>query len=240
MGRRSLSLALCAMATSSSSQTGLRFELSCFDSGDEAATQFRGRDVRRMYAILSADVFGYTRLVEQDDLATARQLEGCLKIARDRVERMDGRVFQVAGDEIVALFNSAGSAVQSAVVWQMDIARFNAGLPPARRMEFRVGINSGDLLVTPAGAIIGDAINITARVQNIAPPGGIFISGVVRDQLQGEVDLRFEFVQTDGRTICRAKFASIESNLISRTGDATRPAPRIDAGGSPSRPNIAV
>jgi class 3 adenylate cyclase len=164
--------------------------------GDKATTQIRGLDLRRMYAILSADVFGYTRLVEQDGLATARQLEGCLKIARDRVHRMDGRVFQVAGDEIVALFNSASSAVKSAVAMQLDIASCNRALPPARRMEFRVGINSGDLLVTPAGAIIGDAINITARVQNIAPPGGIFITGVVRDQLQGQIDLRFEFVQT--------------------------------------------
>jgi class 3 adenylate cyclase len=174
---------------------GVALRIELFD--DEAATQFRGLDVRRMYAILSADVFGYTRLVEQDDLATARQLEGCLKIVRDRVEHMDGRVVQVVGDGILALFNSAGSAVKSAVAWQLDIRRCNGELPPARRMEFRVGINSGDLLVTPVGAIIGDAINIAARVQSIAPPGGIFITGVVRDQLQGQIDLRFEFVQTN-------------------------------------------
>ncbi len=175
---------------------GVALRVELFDSGDKEATQFRGRDVRRMYAILSADVFGYTRLVEQDDLATARQFEGCLKIVRDRVAQMDGRVFQVAGDEIVALFNSASSAVKAAVGWQLDIARGNAGLAPTRRMEFRIGINSGDLLVTPVGAIVGDAINIAARVQTVAPPGGIFITGVVRDQLQGQIDLQFEFVQT--------------------------------------------
>jgi class 3 adenylate cyclase len=179
---------------------GVALRVELFGGGDKATTQIRGLDVRRMYAILSADVFGYARLVEQDDLATARQLEGCLKIARDRVERMDGRVFQVVGDEIVALFNSVGAAVRSAVALQLDIARCNRALPPARRMEFRVGINSGDLLVTPGGAIVGDAINIAARVQSIAPPGGIFITGVVRDQLQlqGQMDLRFEFVQTSG------------------------------------------
>jgi adenylate cyclase len=110
---------------------------------------------------------------------------------------MDGRVFQVVGDGIVALFNSAGSAVKSAVAWQRDIARCNRALPPPRRMEFRVGINSGDLLVTPGGAVIGDAINIAARVQSIAPPEGIFITGVVRDQLQGQIDLTFEFVQAN-------------------------------------------
>ena len=115
----------------------LRVELS--GGGDKDATQFRGRDARRMYAILSADVVGYARLVEQDDIATARQLENSLKIVRDRVEQMDGRIFQIIGDGVVALFNSAGSAVKSAVVWQSDIARLNAALPPARRMEFRVG-----------------------------------------------------------------------------------------------------
>jgi class 3 adenylate cyclase len=175
---------------------GVALRVELFDSGDKEVTQFRGRDVRRMYAILSADVFGYTRLVEQDDIATARQLESCLKIVRDRVEQMDGRIFQIVGDGIVALFNSAASAVKSAVVVQSELARRNAALPPARRMEFRIGINSGDLLVTPVGAIVGDAINIAARVQTIAPPGGVFITGVVRDQLQGQIDLKFEFVQS--------------------------------------------
>jgi class 3 adenylate cyclase len=183
---------------------GVALRVELFDSGDDSATQFRRADLRRMYAILSADVFGYTRLVEQDDLATARQFEGCLKIVQDRVAQMDGRVFQVAGDGIVALFNSASSAVKAAVVWQSDIARANAGLPPSRKMEFRIGINSGDLLVTPVGAVVGDAINIAARVQTIAPPGGIFITGVVRDQLQGQIDLRFEFVQpTEMKNVSR-------------------------------------
>jgi class 3 adenylate cyclase len=170
----------------------LRVEIA---GGDKASTQVRGRDVRRMYAILSADVSGYTRLVEQDDLATARQLETCLKIARDRVERTDGWVYQIAGDEIVALFNSATSAVKAAVGLQQDIARSNAGAPPERRMEFRVGINSGDLLVTHGGAVVGDAINIAARVQSLAPPGGVFITGVVRDQVQGQTDLGFDVVE---------------------------------------------
>jgi class 3 adenylate cyclase len=175
---------------------GVALRLELFGGGDKATTQIRGLNARRMYAIMSADVFGYTRLVEQNDLATARQLAVCMKTIRERVERMDGRVFQIVGDEIVALFNSAGSAVKSAVALQLDLARYNEVLPPARRMDFRVGINSGDLLITPGGAIVGDAINITARVQSIAPPGGIYITAVVRDQLQGEIDLRFEFVQT--------------------------------------------
>ena len=105
-----------------------------------------------MYAAFClADVAGYARLVEQDDIATARQLENCLKIVRDRVEQMDGRIFQIIGDGIVALFNSAGSAVKSAVVWQTDIARLNAARCRRRAHGNGIlgsGINSGDLLVT--------------------------------------------------------------------------------------------
>ena len=70
-------------------------------------------------------------------------------------------------------------------------------------MEFRVGINSGDLLVTPVGAVVGDAINIAARVQAIAPPGGLFITGVVRDQLQGQIDLEIRVCpDTEMKNVC--------------------------------------
>src|SRR6201996_3304518 len=79
---------------------GVALRVELFDRGDKEVTQFRGRDARRMYAILSADVMGYARLVEQDDIATARQLESYLKIVRDRVEQMDGRIFQIVGDGI--------------------------------------------------------------------------------------------------------------------------------------------
>jgi class 3 adenylate cyclase len=176
---------------------GVALRVELFGSGDDSPTEPRGRDVRRMYAVISADVFGYSRLVEQDDVETARRLEACFKIIRDRTEGADGRVVQVAGDGILLLFSSAGSAVQSAIAWQSDISSRNEALPGSRRMEFRVGINSGDILITPAGTMLGDAINIAARVQSIAPPGGIFVTGVVRDQLQGRVDLRFEYIRTD-------------------------------------------
>ena len=176
---------------------GIALRVELFGANDEAATEPRGQDVRRMYAVILADVFAYSRLVEQNDVATARQLEACVKIIRDQTERMQGRVVQVAGDGILLVFNSAGAALKSAIAWQSDISRNNESLPMGQRMEFRVGINSGDVLVTPSGAMLGDAINIASRVQSIAPPGGILVTGVVRDQLQGQVDVKFEYVRTN-------------------------------------------
>ena len=176
---------------------GIALRVELFGASDEAATEPRGQDIRRMYAVIFADVFAYSRLVEQDDAGTARQFEASFKIIRDETERMDGRIVQVAGDGILLVFNSAGAALKSAIAWQSDISRLNESLPIQRRMEFRLGINSGDILITPSGAMIGDAINIAARVQSIAPPGGILVTGVVRDQLQGQVDVRFEYIRTN-------------------------------------------
>jgi class 3 adenylate cyclase len=175
---------------------GIALRVELFGASEEAATEPRGQDIRRMYAVIFADVFAYSRLVEQDDAGTARQFEASLKIIRDETERMDGRIVQVAGDGILVVFNSAGAALKSAIAWQSDISRLNESLPIQRRMEFRLGINSGDILITPSGAMIGDAINIASRVQSIAPPGGILVTGVVRDQLQGQVDVRFEYIRT--------------------------------------------
>jgi class 3 adenylate cyclase len=149
-----------------------------------------------MYAVLYADMAGYSRLVEDDDIATARQLEACLTIIRQQTEMAGGRVVNVAGDGILLLFTSAASAVTCAVTFQRSIASLNRRLPQGREMEFRVGINSGDILITPAGAMHGDAINVAARVQALGSPGGILVTGVVHDQLQGHGFI-FEYVRTN-------------------------------------------
>jgi class 3 adenylate cyclase len=175
---------------------GIVLRLELFGSGDAAATMPRVLDARRMYAILYADVAAYSRLVEDDDLATARQLEACLSIIRQETERAGGRVVSVAGDGILLLFTSAASAVTCAITFQRSIASLNGPLPTARRMEFRVGINAGDILITPAGAMHGDAINVAARIQALASPGGILVTGMVHDQLQAH-GLVFEYVRTE-------------------------------------------
>jgi class 3 adenylate cyclase len=171
----------------------LRLEL--FGSGDEASTIPGRRDARRMYAILYADVVAYSRLVEDDDSSTAHRLETYLGLIRRETESADGRIIHIHGDGILLLFTSAVSAVNSAIAWQRTIASLNQALEPTRRMEFRVGINSGDILITPVGSTHGDAINIAVRIEALASPGGILVTGMIRDQLQGRDDLRFEYMQ---------------------------------------------
>ncbi len=175
---------------------GIVLRLELFNGDENTATEPRILDTRRMYAILHADAAGYSRLVEGDDVGTARQMEACIHLIRQQTERADGRVINVAGDGVLVLFGSALSAVTSAMVIQRDIATLNRPLAPSRRMEFRFGINSGDILITSAGAMHGDAINVAARLQALAPPGGIFISGAIHDQLQGYDYLHFEHFDT--------------------------------------------
>ena len=95
------------------------------------------------------------------------------------------------------LFTSAFSAVTSAISWQRRIEALNSPLHASRRMEFRVGVNSGDVLITPDGNVFGDAINIAARLQELASPGRVLIAGVVWDQLQGHGGLKFQFFRTN-------------------------------------------
>ena len=171
----------------------LRLELHASGEDDTLATSHHDR---RMYAILHADVAGYSRLVEDNDIATARQIEACLGVIRRETERGKGRVVGISGDGILLLFPSTDAAVTCAVTCQRAFAERNRTLQPARRMEFRIGINSGDILITPTGGMHGDAINIAARVQALAPPGGILVTGVVYDQLQGQQGLRLEYDQT--------------------------------------------
>jgi class 3 adenylate cyclase len=175
---------------------GILLRLELYTSGEEVTLAI-GRDNRRMYAILHADVVGYSRLTEDNDIATARQIEACLGVIRRETERRSGRVVNIAGDGILLLFPSAEAALTCAITCQQGFAILNATLPPTRRMEFRMGINSGDILITPTGAMIGDAINIAARVQALAAPGGILVTGVVHDQLQGHEGFGFEYVQTN-------------------------------------------
>jgi class 3 adenylate cyclase len=172
------------------------FRLELFGSDDEL-TEPRHGDERRMYAIVCADVAGYSRLVESDDIGTARQVEACFKAIRGESEIASGRIVQITGDGLVLLFTSAAAAVNSTLAWQRRIADLNAPLAPHRRVEFRAGINSGDLLMTPSGGMHGDAINIAARLQTMSQPGGILVTGVVHELLQGQGDLRFEYIGTE-------------------------------------------
>ena len=175
---------------------GVAFRVQLFDAAsDEAPTQPRRYGDQRAYAIVHTDVVSYSRLVEEDVVGAAKQFERSLEIIRKESEARGGRIENVSGDAVLVLFDDAASAVRAARSFQTKIAAFNAALDPVRRMEFRVGVDYGDVLVTPAGNFYGETVNIATRVQALASPGGVLVTSAVRDELHGEADFRFEPVR---------------------------------------------
>src|SRR5215468_5258145 len=142
---------------------------------------------RRLAAILAADVAGYSRMVAEDEEVTLRTLGAYRHAIGDRISEHTGRIFGTAGDSVMAEFTSAVQAVRAAVAIQQALQRRNADLPEGRRMEFRIGINLGDV-VAEGDDLLGDGVNIAARLQAIAAPAGICLSGAVREQIEGKLD----------------------------------------------------
>lgn len=141
---------------------------------------------RRLAVILAADVAGYSRLVAADEEGTLAALTACRTIIRDLVTRHGGGVFGAAGDSLLAEFQSPVQAVRAAVEIQRELGRRNEGLAAERRMEFRIGINLGDVVVEGDDRL-GEGVNVAARLQDQAAPGGICISGAVREQIEGKL-----------------------------------------------------
>src|SRR6185295_15448326 len=132
---------------------------------------------RKLAAILSADAAGYSRLMADDEAATLRILNESREVFRKRIEAHGGRLIDTAGDSILAEFPSAVEAVDCAHEIQRDLAKRNHQLAEHRRMHFRVGLNLGDVIEQEDGTAYGDGVNIAARLQQLAEPGGICISG---------------------------------------------------------------
>ncbi|MGH9576817.1 MAG: adenylate/guanylate cyclase domain-containing protein, partial [Terriglobales bacterium] len=147
---------------------------------------------RKLAAILAADVVGYSRLMQNDDQATLAALMGHRALFADKVATRGGRIVNAPGDSILAEFASVVDAVDCAQEIQRALSERNAGIPDAKRMQFRIGINVGDVLVDSAGAIYGDGVNIAARLESLAPPGGICVSKAVHDQVKSRLRLEFE------------------------------------------------
>jgi adenylate cyclase len=146
---------------------------------------------RRLAAILSADVAGYSRLMGEDEVATVRTLAEYRGVVAGVVAAHGGRIVDMPGDNILAEFASARAAVEGALAMQRELALRNAQLPEPRRMGFRVGVNLGDI-ITENGRIYGDGVNIAARVESLADAGGICVSGKVYEEVRGKLDLSFE------------------------------------------------
>ena len=146
---------------------------------------------RRLTNILSADVFGYSRLMGLDEAGTLATLNAYRTAITDLIAQHRGRVVNAAGDHLLAEFGSAVMAVQCAVEIQRQIAERNQALDPERQMWFRIGINLGDVIVE-RDDLFGDDVNIAARLQAMAEPGGVLISGTVFDQVKNKLTLNFD------------------------------------------------
>jgi adenylate cyclase len=146
---------------------------------------------RKLAAIFSADVKGYSRLMGEDEVATIHTLTAYRAVMVTLVHQYKGRVVDFPGDNLLAEFASVVDAVQCAVEIQQQLKIRNADLPVSRRMEFRIGINLGDVIVE-GERIYGDGVNIAARLESLADGGGICISGVVYDQVENKLALGYE------------------------------------------------
>ena len=156
-------------------------------------TQRKKGTRRKLAAILCADVAGYSRLMGDDEEATVATLTAYRKVFTSEIEKHRGRVVDAKGDAILAEFASVVEAVNSAVEIQRELAERNAELTDARRMDFRIGINLGDVVVKD-DAIYGDGVNVAARLESLAEAGGICISRPVFDQVESKLNLECEYL----------------------------------------------
>jgi adenylate cyclase len=160
--------------------------------GAPGAGSFMGSEIeRRLTSILSADVFGYSRLMGLDEVGTLALLNDCKNVMTGLIAQHRGRVVSAAGDHVLAEFQSPVMAVQGAVEIQRQLSARNQKLETDRQMWFRIGINLGDVIVE-RDDIFGDDVNIAARLQSMAEPGGILISGTVFDQVKNKLSLGFD------------------------------------------------
>ena len=148
---------------------------------------------RRLTAIFSADAKDYSILMRDDEAATVETLTAYRQLMSTLIRQHHGRVVDSPGDNILAEFASVVDAVQSAVAIQKELKVRNAKLPDHRRMAFRIGINLGDVIVEE-GRLYGDGVNITARLEGLADPGGICISRTAFDQIEDKLPLGYEYL----------------------------------------------
>lgn len=142
---------------------------------------------QRLAAVLAADAAGYSRLMAVDAMATVAALDAARSVFRTVVDSSQGRVIDMAGDSILAIFDTASGAVAAALAIQDSLLASAADMPQDRRMHFRIGVYLGDVIQKPDGTVYGDGVNIAARLQSLASPGEIAVSAAVREAVSGKV-----------------------------------------------------
>jgi len=190
---------------------------------------------RKLAAILSADVKGYSRLMGEDEKGTVRTLNAYKEVMTGLIQHHHGRLVDATGDNLMAEFASVVDAVECAVGIQKELKTRNAELTENRRMEFRIGINLGDV-IEEEGRIYGDGVNIAARIESLSEAGGVCISGTVYDQIENKLDLRYDYL---GEQIVKniSRPVRVYRVLVGSAADL----PEVSGGRDfPERPSIAV
>ena len=194
---------------------------------------------RRLAAILVADVVGYSRLMGADEEGTLLRLKAIRReLADPKIKEYHGRIVKTTGDGLLLTFNSVVDAVRCAVDVQHQMAQRNAEVSPDQRIEFRMGINLGDI-IRDRGDIFGDGVNVAARLETLADPGGVCISSVVREQIRDKLpltlgDIGERQVKNIARPVHVYRIEIGDSNSPSREELIDDPPPL------PNKPSIAV
>jgi len=195
---------------------------------------------QRLAAILAADVTGYSRLMAADERATVAALDAARAVFRSKIESNQGRVIDMAGDSILAVFETAAGAVSAALVVQSTLDAASKDVPDDRRMRFRIGVHLGDVIEKADGTVYGDGVNIAARLESLAEPGGVTVSESVRIAVRGKVDTGFD---DQGEQAVKNIPEPVRAYRLRPGASGTRPAPsRAAQGDHPlsAKPSIAV
>jgi adenylate cyclase len=197
---------------------------------------------RRLAAILAADVVaGYSRLIGADEEGTLNRLRSIrAEVIDPKITKNRGRIVKTTGDGLLVEFSSVVDALRCATEWQRGMAECNADVPPTSRIEFRMGVNVGDVVVED-GDIFGDGVNVAARLEGLADPGGICVSARVQEDAAGRLDLTFDdlgdqSLKNIARSvrIYRVRLTEAENTPESAPIDGARVLPL------PDKPSIAV
>ena len=194
---------------------------------------------RRLAAILSADVVGYSRLMGEDEVGTLEALKAHrAEFVDPEIERHSGRIVKLMGDGALVEFASVVDAVECAIVVQRGMAERNTGVAEERRIEFRIGVNVGDIIVE-GDDIYGDGVNVAARIEALAEPGGICISRAARDQVRDKLDITLgDMGEVEVKNIARP--VRIFRVPIDAAGADAGGGPARAATALPDKPSIAV
>ena len=190
---------------------------------------------------MSADVAGYSRMMGEDEKATLKTLNAYREVFGASIDQHGGRIVDTAGDSVLAVLDSVVEAVDSAIEIQMELEERNAMLLQERRMRFRIGINLGDVIEQDDGTIYGDGVNIAARLESLADPGGITLSGSAHDFVEGKVKASVAFVgEHEVKNIARpVRVYRIGPPSNDKAVEPATTSPSNESS-VPSRPSIAV